>query len=374
MSLAARIAPLAVVLVLAARSAAAQDGLASGQGCPAPDGLYFVDAHSQLVNGVDEARVISLMDHGGVWRTQLSPHLLRAPSTILAMGRERAGRITPMVRLKGDHWGELALGDWRDHVRREVGESGYGGMAEALIWHNGEPDREIKEVHIGADSDWVKAALGFAKQRGWPFIAHMEFNALEGDARAATMRSFEALVSANPDTNFLLIHLGQLPPNETARLIGAHANLAFIASHANDIVIERDQEKEWQDLFQGRAIAPEWRSVVLAHPDRFLFALDNVFAGMWHPRVYISQMQLWWCALGKIPPTAAQAIAHGNAERLWHIAAKPADAVIYTPWAARTALGPVAGEAESGARERETHSQSGSTMGKGGGRHSGANR
>jgi len=316
----------------------------AGLACPTLDGLYFVDAHSQMDQGVDEARVLSLMDHGGVYRTLLSNHLQRPPESVWAFARHASGRIVPMLRTKGDQGGRNAAARWRDHRRAELASGAYGGIAEMLLWHQGEPELGIPDVRLDVDDELVRSAIEIARAHGWPFIAHIEFDSLSGDARERYMRDLEALVAGDRRMPIVMIHMGQLPPAEIARLIDAHPNLYFMTSHSNPVFSGIDKVKHWQNLFEGRLIAPRWQAMLIAHPDRFVFALDNVFANNWVPRLDLAQMTLWWCALSRLPPDVAHAIAHGNAERLWNLPPKPSNVRTLTPWAARDELGPVAGE------------------------------
>jgi hypothetical protein len=226
---------------------------------------------------VDEARVLSLMDHGGVYRTLLSNHLERPAESLWAFARHANGRIVPMLRTKDTQRGPNAAARWRARRRAELASGAYRGVAELLIWHQGEPELGIREVALDVDDDLV--------------------------------RSY------------------------------------FMTSHSNPVFSRIEKVKRWQNLFDGRLIASRWRPLLVAHPDRFVFALDNVFAGNWVPRRYLAQMTLWWCALGELPPHVAHAIAHGNAERLWNLPPKPPEVRAITPWAARTELGPVAGTA-----------------------------
>lgn len=337
----------ALGLIAASSAAVAQDGRAR-RTCPVTDGLYFVDAHSQMDQRVDEARVLSLMDHSGVYRTLLSDHIPRPPESIWAFARHAPGRIIPMLRTKGIPQGEDAASKWRDQRRAELSSGAYRGIAEMLIWHQGEPDLGIREVRLSLDDELVRSALDIARERGWPFIAHIEFGSLTGEARDRTMRDLEALLSQNPQLPVVMIHMGQLPPGDVARLIRAHPNIYFLTSHSNPIFSRIDTVKHWQNLFSGRRISPQWRPLIVAHPDRFVFALDNVFAGNWVPRRYLGQMMLWWCALGGLPHAVAHAVAHGNAERLWKLPPKPPEIPALTPWAARVKLGPVAGKVTRG--------------------------
>lgn len=328
----------------------------SGVGCSvaAPD-LYFVDAHSQMDHRVPEARVLSLMDHGGVYRTLLSRHLNRTWQSVVAFAGQADGRIVPMVGTKGveggrrpDSIGYLQLVDNRRRLMEEVQSGKHGGMAEVLVWHAGIQDTNTWEVRLELDSAWVTTLLEIAREHGWPFILHIEFASLDADARAAYLRSLEALVHKYPAHPFVMIHMGQLDVAETRRLIAATPNLFFMTSHSNPVSIEMIRSKIWQNLFQGTAIAPEWQELMVEHPDRFVFALDNVFASMWVPGRYLRQMSLWWCGLGRLPPAVAHAIAHGNAERLWRLAPKPAEVRALSPWQARRELGPVVGLDEGG--------------------------
>lgn len=57
---------------------------------------------------------------------------------------------------------------------------------------------------------------------------------------------------------------------------------------------------------------------MIEFPDRFVFALDNVWAEHWE-KDYGSKIKLWRQALGALPVEVAGRIAHGNAERLYQL-------------------------------------------------------
>ena len=77
----------------------------------------------------------------------------------------------------------------------------------------------------------------------------------------------------------------------------------------------------WVNVFEGKRLAPEWRELFTQYPTRFVFALDNVFAEHWSS-FYMEQMEYWKKAMAELPVEVAHQIAHGNAERLWHITPK----------------------------------------------------
>jgi len=84
-------------------------------------------------------------------------------------------------------------------------------------------------------------------------------------------------------------------------------------------VATKSSRQPWANLFKGKHLSPEWRDLFIQHPDRFVFALDNVFSEHW-TGFYVKQMEYWKSAMEDLPAEVAHLVAHGNAERLWHIA------------------------------------------------------
>ena len=100
-------------------------------------------------------------------------------------------------------------------------------------------------------------------------------------------------------------------------IIAAHGNVYFLTSHSNPI---RDfsMRQSWTNLFDGERLLPRWIEVFLENPNCFVLAFDNVWPENWDYQ-YLGQAALWRKALAKLPPGAAHAIGHGNAERLWNL-------------------------------------------------------
>ena len=65
-------------------------------------------------------------------------------------------------------------------------------------------------------------------------------------------------------------------------------------------------------------LKPEWRDLLVHHPDRFMLAFDGVFRWLWLED-YAAEVAEWRAALESLPSDAAHAIGHGNAERLWKL-------------------------------------------------------
>jgi predicted TIM-barrel fold metal-dependent hydrolase len=195
----------------------------------------------------------------------------------------------------------------------------FGAMAEVLVWHAAKTAADgavqMKQVKIGLDDPRVRMALDAAVQRHWPFIVHVEFATAQD--RESLMGKFESLLSTYPTEPFVLIHLGQLDASSVRALIEKHANIYFMTSTANPITARRGNQP-WTNMFAGRQIAPVWKVLLVEHPDRFVLGFDNVVAENWGPS-YLNQISLWRTALMQLPEGVSLAIAHRNAERLWHL-------------------------------------------------------
>ena len=76
--------------------------------------------------------------------------------------------------------------------------------------------------------------------------------------------------------------------------------------------------KPWVSMFGDSGLAGDWEELIVNYPNRFIFALDNVWgAKHWKKASYRKQMGYWRKALLRLPSPVAHAVAHGNAERLW---------------------------------------------------------
>ncbi|MCK4830237.1 amidohydrolase family protein, partial [bacterium] len=128
-------------------------------------------------------------------------------------------------------------------------------------------------------------------------------------------------LSSNSEHPFALIHMGQLPLEDVAALIKAHNNIYFLTSHA-DPVSAADSKQPWINMMDKDKFKPQWKQLITQHPDRFVFALDNVWGWQWQD-TYMKHIKVWRSALSELPEDVAHAVAHGNAERLWKLEPQP---------------------------------------------------
>lgn len=288
--------------------------------------IPIIDAHSQFDQEIPFEEIIELMDQAGVSRTILSARDQIKPKQVLSFASRYPDRITPAVRSKSKQY---KMGSTREFTRFLDGQlksPGFKAMAEVLIWHaekyhHKKTEPIAPQVVLAPDNPKVTAVLERAVERKWPFVAHIEFAAIEAERDRAErdrfMSGFEAMLKKYPDHPFVLNHVGQLGVEDVRRLISSNKNIHFITAMCNPIS-NKNSTQPLVNLFKGKRLAPEWKKLITTHPDRFVLGFDNVWARHWR-KIYVPQVRLWRKALTELPEDAAHMVAHGNAERLWGI-------------------------------------------------------
>lgn len=281
--------------------------------------LYFIDAHSQVDHNIENLDlIIRRMDTCGVYLTILSTRSGRQQAEIAAFAQQHSGRIVPAIRTKSEAYNKN-LSKYYKNMREQIDSGRFKAMAEILLYHAQKGDK-APEVVVYPDDKRVLFALSESIAKGWPFVVHIEFQALRGKERKRFMVSLAQMLKTHPTHPFALNHMGQLGATEVARLVKNHKNIYFLTAHTNPVII-RHSNQPWVNMFDGAILAPEWSKLVLQHRDRFIFALDNVWARHWE-EFYLDQMKYWRKVMAGLPTDVALMWAHGNAERLWKIPPK----------------------------------------------------
>ena len=277
--------------------------------------LYFIDAHSQADQDIDRDELLERMAAAGVRKTILSSRRRRPAFDVADWAAAHPDRLIASVRVKSKHYTNNTRKFYKK-IKKQVNSDHFNTMSEMLLYH-AQKGQQANEVIVYPDNEHVSTLLDAARAQGWPLVIHIEFAALHGDMRREMYDKMLSLVTEYPDQPFCLIHMGQLDASAVAGLLQKNQNLYFMTSHSNPIAVQRSNQP-WVNMFQGKELAPDWKSLVIKHPDRFIFALDNVWAEQWR-NGYKEQVDLWRHALQALPADVAHAVAHGNAERLWHI-------------------------------------------------------
>lgn len=281
--------------------------------------LYFIDAHSQVDHQLDDlSLILERMDEAGVHKTILASRGRRPHSDIADMVAMHPERIAGAIRTKGRIYVDNSPKFYKKlHKRANSGR--YSAVAEILIYH-AQKGNKADEVNVELTDPRVGAVLKVCLDNNWPMTLHIEFSSVFGDRRKEMMGNLESFIRRQPEHPFVLIHMGQLDAGEVKRLIGEHPNLYFMVSHTNPVVTSQSNQP-WTELFSGDLLKPDWKQLMTRHPDRFVFALDNVWERHWN-KFYLEQMRVWRTALSELPDDVAHQFAHGNAERLWKLPPK----------------------------------------------------
>ena len=194
-----------------------------------------------------------------------------------------APRVVPFVRPYRTH---ADVGTWfndpeiyaliESELRRDVGYRGIG------------------EFHVfGTDAGgiWVRRMVALAVERNLWLHAHCDDAALE------------ILFGHDPRASIIWAHTGfTTPPATIARYMERYPNLVGELSFRYDIT-------------EDGKIAPAWRALFLAYPDRFVVGSDTWVNGRWDQYAEIIAYYRRW--LRQLPPDVAAKIASQNGERLF---------------------------------------------------------
>jgi predicted TIM-barrel fold metal-dependent hydrolase len=279
------------------------------------EALYFVDAHSQVDHNIALESVVSLMKEAGVKTTILAARGKREPREIANLAEKYPGRVVAAVRTKGKPY-QRNSSDYYRELSEQLDSGRFGAMAEVLLYHARKGGKADK-VMVFPDDERVAAAFEGARKRGWPFVLHIEFASLGGGKRKQYWAALKRFLARHSDHPVVLIHMGQLDASRVEKLIDACPNVYFLTSHSNPVATGRSGQP-WVNMFSNGVLAPEWEALLVARRERFIFALDNVWAEQWR-KGYREQVLLWRQALDELPPDVAAAVAHGNAESLWNL-------------------------------------------------------
>jgi hypothetical protein len=262
--------------------------------------LRLVDAHTHvMVENLTPTEEIALLKRAGIDRSVM---MHTDPEAIAALAKTDRRFIIPSLGLarptvKGLHLGPEA-GPLMAGLARDRSVCGFG---------------EIPGFVFGDNPD-LQGVYAAAEATGAPLNIHTDL------AKPENIAALEAAAKAHPKAKVILAHLGWTAgPELIGRLLAAHPNLytdVSIRFDAPGSLAWRNNGLDLSILTKDGAVPPDWRGLMERYPDRFLFAMDiNSFG----PRYTITEelVRVGRHALGPLPKRVREAIAHGNAERLF---------------------------------------------------------
>lgn len=218
-------------------------------------------------NRVAMALVSSTPDEGTITLWQLAP-----------------SRVVPELRPYHGDWDKA---DWMS----SPGMLGYLNERLAAYPHEG-----IGEFHVtameGANTELLAAIAREAAARGIPVHVHSDAGPVE------------FFFETEPGITVIWAHAGMTAqPDEIGAMMDRHPRLYA------------DTSIRHTDIIAGRGLDPGWEALLIRHSDRFLVGSDTWVNAQWerYDRI-IAASRLW---LARLPRSAAERIANGNAEALF---------------------------------------------------------
>ena len=281
----------------------------------------IINTHAQYDQTIETDEIVAILKKATISKVIISGRARRFNEDILAAAKKYPGLIFASARTKFRFYLE-GHEKWGDYLGNVARNPKFIGMQELLLYHaekiSPRGRKLAPEMVVGTDSRQIQDAVSVSLDRKWPVVLHYEFAVLSADRKKRFMNDLETLLRKHPGHAFSLMHMGLLRIGEVKRLIETHKNVYFHLSMAANVY--RETGFPWTFMFKENGAVGElradWKDILTAHPNRFLYAMDGVFSIQWRRRSVRDIME-WRVALGSMPKEAADLIAHKNAERLW---------------------------------------------------------
>lgn len=167
------------------------------------------------------------------------------------------------------------------YLKDEISNKPYRGIGEFFLF-DGQVDTPV-----------VRGMVEIAEKRGLVLHARSDQHAIR------------QLFALGPYLRILWAHGGMFTPPETiGELLGRYPRLWVEISHRGDVA-------------PNGTLSPEWREIMLRHPDRFLLGSGTYNTEYWYQfRYYFDQYRGW---LKQLPPGPAERIAFRNGLELFNV-------------------------------------------------------
>ncbi len=288
----------------------------------AAENIPLIDMHNQVDENCEMTgeEILSIIRAAGVSRSFLAARYAQHDYYPLKVAAQFPSQILPLIRLKGDMSFEENNNQLQAHLNARLKQKSYFGVAELLLYHAVKQGPNTKVAGLRSftfNNEKVAMVTDVAERNKWPILLHIEFRA-SGSRRQSYMENLEKHLKNHPNLPMVMMHMGQLDPEEVERLILRHINIHFAISRAMTEGKISANAQPWTVMFSKEMkLLDAWRELFIKYPDRFLFCIDNVWISDWNN--YLRKVKKWRDALSELPPEVAHKIGHQNAERLWHL-------------------------------------------------------
>lgn len=277
------------------------------------------DAMAQIEAGMS-ATVIAALDESGISRMALFARLHRkrsGESDVLSLKQRFPQRFVMGTPKPFDQRGDLT-DRFVKQTLTHLQDKRYQFIGEIMFAHADKIHGEqtaTGERYVAPDGKNVIKLLTVLEKHKIPVMTHWEVYDWNRD-----WPGVHALYSRFPGVTFIWPHAGYASSEQVRTVLFSHANVMITLSKK-----EKDQgalSSEEKSEMLGDAIVdncgkllPEWRDLLEKYPDRFMFATDAHKDFRWAK--YAQVVKQWRRILGQLPGPIAQALARGNAERVY---------------------------------------------------------
>lgn len=333
---------------------------AAGTGAAAQS-LPMIDTYSHFQAGKERnfpaalARALQEMDRVGIARTLLMPPPLPKDQGPMYYDiedlqfalREAPGRV---ALLGGSSLNAMihavAPQDVTEAVKarfaarvKAILDQGAVGLGEVAIHHVSIPAMGPQHAYelIAADHPLLLLLADLAAERDVPIDLHMDLvpedmplpavlrpNPLNPDMLTANAEAFRRLLRHNPDTRFVWSHVGFEPLLTRNPDVVRSWLEAFPRLHMS-FRLNRGAPSPGAALSPDGRLKPGWAHLIGSFPDRFLLGSDSFYDASGVARgggePGSSQgLRMLRTLVNALPPAVAEAVASGNAIRLYKLA------------------------------------------------------
>lgn len=274
--------------------------------------VAYFNAHSHILGAADPEIVVARMRQAGLDGVVL---MLPDPGMLRRVTQNNPDFVMPFVGIAfNPEMTGLDLDDNTASAFAALHDEGFAcgfGEIPPRVAATPEPDdiRGIAEPRI-------VALLDLAASRGVPINIHFGI----GTPEAAD--ALGRVLAARPQLPLVLAHAGLVSdrPEALGPLLEAHPNLYADFSGMLDPAIRRIGPQAGEPnarsiLTVEGHLQPGWRALIEKFPDRFLYAHE--MTGSETQERIDELVGLARSALGELPPAVEEAVAHGNARRLF---------------------------------------------------------
>jgi hypothetical protein len=301
-------------------------GAVQAQGCPPlasePYTGPLFDAMAQMDERINATNALAVAQRLGVDRMALFPRVQpqhNGSPNVSGLAARHPDFIVPGAPKLFEMRGDLDA-SYVTSVLDGVARRRYAFVGEILYSHadkNGGEQTATGERYIDPlGKQTARLIAGLAGTRT-PILTHWEVYDWSRD-----WPRFDKLYGEFPNQLFVWPHAGFGTSGQLAQVLGAHQNVwATLSKKDTDDpnMADADKSENTGDAildFCGN-VKPDWLAVLERFSDRLMFATDAHKNNRWDH--YPDIIKRWRSLLAQLPAALAEAIAHGNAMRLYDV-------------------------------------------------------